>query len=88
MNTIESLYYGNLCPGDKTIIQNSEYDKLLKTLNNLNDKLNKEISEEAQKILKEYEDVSISFNALCDKESFLEGFRIGAKLILDILLEY
>ena len=43
------------------------------------------VTPEQQKEFEDYENATISVTAICEEASFVEGFRLGAKMILEVL---
>lgn len=61
-----------------------EYALCYKRIEKCEDKLNAELSPEGQKALEEYMDAVVSLHDLAECDRFMEGFRMGAKFMLDI----
>lgn len=45
-----------------------------------------ELSEDGKSHFEAYDDLSLQILSICEEDSFIEGFRLGAKIILDVLL--
>ena len=85
MSVLSDLWYGNIEPQDRTIPRNSEYKKLLSKICEYEDKFRGIFSPEQQNEFEDYENATISVTAISEEASFVEGFRLGAKMILEVL---
>jgi hypothetical protein len=91
MNILEELYFGSINPYAKCFDRHSEYAKLIKTISDSEEKLTSFLN-----ALPEMKDQSHLFSqlmnaqgevlAFCKQNSFIEGFQLGARFILDIFL--
>ena len=82
---LEDLYYGNLTPFEKHVKRGSEYDTISKELSNTLDVFFSFLNEEERKIYRKIESDFSKLNSIAEKESFIDGFRIGAQIILEIM---
>ena len=82
-NFIEELYYGNIEPQKL----NSELsDKLSKKLNALTEKeeqLTAKLTAEDKELFLNYANTYNEFLSLSNSDSFISGFRLGAKFTYD-----
>ena len=82
-NIIEDFYYGNIEPQDV----NSELTpKLKKKLSNLAEKeeqLTARLAGEDKELFQNYISAYIEFSITSNADSFISGFRLGAKFIYD-----
>lgn len=85
MNTLEDLYYGNLFPHEKCAKLNDEVKELLKLLNRNEEKLISTLSDEQKETFEKYKDCNREISEICEREIFLNGFRLGAKIIVDVV---
>ena len=85
MHILEDLYTGNVRPGERSFRQNSQYSRALAPAVESGDALIKSLTEEQKKLFEEYMDAQREVNILTDCETFIYAFKLGAKLILDIL---
>lgn len=85
MSILSELYYGNICPMEKHIKVDGEYKKLLTKATDLMEKLNESLSEEDKSIWNEINDMSSIMESISERESFIEGFCLGARTILEIM---
>ena len=85
MHILEDLYTGNVRPGERSFRQNGQYKQALAQAVESGDALSKSLTEEQKKLFEEYMDAQREVNILTDCETFIYAFKLGAKLILDIL---
>ena len=85
MNTLEDLYYGNLFPHEKCAKLDDEVKELLKLLNRNEEKLLVTFSEEQKINFEKYKDCNREISEISERELFLNGFRLGARIIIDVV---
>lgn len=81
---LSELYHGNLNPVAKSVVQDSEYQKAMQKISDLEEKLMKQLDDEQQKLLQEFISEQMKLNTISGEERFTDGFRMGAKMILEI----
>lgn len=84
MLILEEFWRGNICPGETKMRPRSEYTLCYKRIGKCEEALNAELSQEGKKALEEYMDAVASLHDLAECDRFMEGFRMGAKFMLDI----
>ena len=86
-NIIEDLYYGNIEPQEV----NSELTpKLKKKLSNIAEKeeqLSVRLNGEDKELFQNYVSAYIEFSTTSNTDSFISGFRLGAKIIYDTFVK-
>ena len=85
MRVLSELWYGNIEPQDRTIPRNSEYKKLLSKICEYEETFRGIFSPEQQTEFEDYENATISVTAICEEAAFVYGFRLGAKIMLEVL---
>lgn len=84
MTVLENLYYGNIQPCDNK--QSAEVRRKLSAMTAAEEKLMEDIPDNAIRT-----EVLEAFNkqteliALCERDAFIDGFRLGARLMIEIL---
>lgn len=81
---LSELYHGNIRPAEKEIVPNSKYKKAQLALFDLVEELDKRLNEEEKKMLDEVITAWGNLSAIGSEEYFTDGFRTGAKIILEI----
>lgn len=83
MNCIEELYYGNLEPQELTVENSSELKRKLSKLVLKEDELTSLLNAKEKELFSEYTGACTEFTSISNVDSFISGFRIGARLIYD-----
>ena len=78
------MFYGNICPCDKEIINGSELEKLQYKLADLSDELVEELTVKQIELFEDIMSCWGDINTLTGEEYFTDGFKIGAKIIMEI----
>ena len=87
MQILEDLYIGNVRPGERMFKRNSQYAKALDETVKAGDALTASLSEEQKAFFEDYMTAQREVNILTDCETFCYAFKIGAKIMLDVLTE-
>ena len=88
MYILDDLYWGNIVPTDKTVKENSEYRMLQKKDGELDKRLRETLTQEQKDIMKEQELIRVEMMSMTEQDMFISGFRIGARMVLDVLGKY
>ena len=73
--------------GERTFKQNSQYSRAIKALTESEEKLDATLSKEQKSLLNDYRYAQQELMVITDCETFIRGFQIGAKIMLDVLTE-
>ena len=87
MHILEELYVGSIRPGERTFKQNSQYSRVIKALTKCEEKLDAALSKEQKSLLNDYRNAQQELMVITDCETFIRGFQIGAKIMMDVLAE-
>ena len=87
MHILEERYVGSIWQGERTFKQNSQYSRAIKELTESEEKLDAALSKEQKSLLNDYRDAQQELMVIPDCETFIQGFQIGAKIMLDVLTE-
>ena len=85
MNILEELYYGNIVPNEKCAKLDDEVKELLKLLNRNEEKLAAALTEAQKETFEKYKDCNREISEISEREIFLNGFRLGARIIIDVV---
>ncbi len=88
MYILDDMYWGNITPTEKTVKENSRYRKLQKQNGELEEMLRETLTQEQKNILKEQELLWGEMMSIMEEDMFISGFRLGARVILDVLGKY
>ena len=84
-NIIDDLYLGKINPNEFTRIVHTGYKRLGKESADLYDWLLKNLEGDSKKNFEEFVDKDCSMDAIEVRLRFIEGFRLGAQIMLDVL---
>ena len=84
-NIIDDLYLGNLNPSESTRIIHKEYNKLAGEAVALEEWLSGNLEGDGAKKFGEFVHKECSMGAVEARLRFVEGFRLGAQIMLDVL---
>lgn len=85
MSILSELYYGNICPTEKYLLKDGEYKKLLIKITDLMQKFTESLPDELHIIWNEINDMNSAMNNISDRESFIDGFCLGTKIMLEVI---
>ena len=83
---IEDIYTGRLSAGNRTFKRGSEYEKALSELVKREDALRGKLCPDGGEALAAYAQAYANLNSIYNLENFSIGFRMGAQVMLAILL--
>ena len=85
MKIIEDLYYGRIAPYEMNISATTEYQKL-KALAERNENLLREsLSDEQKELLDKLIETVTDISSISERDMFINGFRLGVKLMIDVM---
>ena len=87
MQVLEELYLGGIRPGERMGKRNRQYDKALEETIKVGDALTASLTPEQKKLFENYMDAQREVNVLTDCDTFIYGFKLGAKIMLDLLTD-
>ncbi len=87
MLILEDLYLGNVHPIERGFKRNSQYAKALDEVVKVGDALTASLNENEKKLFEDFMDAQREVTVLTDCETFLCAFRLGAKIMLDVLTD-
>ncbi|MBR3780404.1 MAG: hypothetical protein IKK63_04290 [Clostridia bacterium] len=80
---IEEFYYGNIEPQESITELKSEIKKKLDALSQTEEQLTSKLTEEEKGLFIKYASQSSEFLCVSNANSFVAGFRLGAKFTYD-----
>lgn len=84
---IEDLYYGNIEAQELSSELGSTLKKKLNTLAKSEEELREKLSAEEKKLFEKYTNSCNEFLSMCTADSFISGFRLGAKFTHDVFVK-
>ena len=85
MDTIRELFYGNIHPFERDVPKDSEGDKLAKLTIRHENALKATLNESEAELLEKYKDAMTELSCLSECEGFINGFRLGVRLMAESL---
>ena len=85
-NFIEEFYYGNIEPQSRSTKQNKTVQREMKILTTNEDLLTEALSDENKKLFLDYVNAWSIVNGESNLDSFIMGFRLGAKFTFDTFI--
>ena len=85
MNTIQDLYYGRISPYEMSISTAPEYLKLKTLADQHEDWLRETLSDEQKKLLDKLIECITDISSISERDMFINGFRLGMKLMIDVM---
>ena len=85
MNTIQDLYYGRVSPYEMSISTVPEYQKLKALADRNEDSLRESHSDEQKELLDKLIESVTDISSISERDMFIAGFRLGVKLMIDVM---
>lgn len=86
-NFIEQFYYGNIEPQESSSELTAEMKKKLSHLTKKEECLNEKLTDEQKDLFADYTSSCNAFTSVCCADSFMVGFRFGARFAYDTFVE-
>ena len=83
-NMIEELWYGNVLPAEKPMPPGSALSRMTNTVVAAEQALEDELPEPKRELLVNLEKAQFNLSAQRETEAFCDGFRLGAKMMIDV----
>lgn len=87
MLILEDLYLGGIRPNERGFKRNGQYAKALDELVKVGDALTDGLNEEQKNLFEDYMTAQREVNVLTNCETFCLAFKLGAKIMFDVLTE-
>ena len=84
---LEEFWNGNIAPGEGRYHSKKEYKEAWKRVESMEDQLKERLTAEEWELFTAYQDAERTAGVISDADIFIEGFRMGAKIIMDVLLK-
>lgn len=87
MRILEELRYGNIEPSEYDASPSAEYKELLHLIRRNEDKLLATMADAQKELFSRYKDCVREYQAMAECLLFQNSFRLGARMMLDIIAE-
>ena len=84
---LEEFWNGNIAPGEGRYHSKNEYKDAWRLVEQTEDELKERLAAEDWELFTRYQDAERGAGVIADADIFIEGFRMGARVILDVLLK-
>ena len=84
---IEELYYGNLEPQELTTEISPKLKKKLSSLAKKEEELSVMLPEKEKELFANYVNAHNEFSSISNSDSFISGFRLGARFAYDMFVK-
>ena len=85
MNILEDLWFGNISPWERPFKKDSAYAELLSLVIRHQEDLLSRLNDEEKEIFEKYADCSTQMREQTEREAFVKGFTLGAKIIIEVM---
>ncbi len=86
MLILEELWNGNIAPAEGQYHPKREYKEAWGLVDAIEDQLKEQLSPENWKLFNNYLDAEGKARCLSEADIFIEGFRMGAKVLIDVFM--
>ena len=83
---LDELFYVNICPDTDCRIREEETKQLIKYVVDHHEKLQATLTDEQKEILEKFDDCNAELTNINEKAIFSYAFRLGAKIMLEVLV--
>ena len=87
MTVLEELWYGNLEPSAFDSSPSKEYKELLNLVSRNEEKLLASMTDEQKELFSKYSDCVREFHALAECLLFQNSFKLGARMMTEVMEE-
>ena len=87
MNILEEFWYGNLDPAEYDARPSEEYKELIRLISRNEEKLLATMTDEQKDLFSRYTDCVREFQAMAECLLFQNSFRLGARMMLEVMEE-
>ncbi len=88
MSILEEFWYGNIEPADYDASPGKEYKEMLQLISRNEDKLLATMTDTQKELFSRYTDCVREYQTMAECLLFQNSFRLGAKIMLDVMKEY
>lgn len=84
---LDKFWKGDIVPSEGRYHPNREYAKVMQIMERCDDTLKSHLSQEDYQIFQEYAEASLSTACIESCDNFIDGFRLGARMMMDVLMD-
>ena len=87
MRMLEELYFGNIDPNTQTFDRHSNFGKAMQVMSDTEDELLKLLEGKENQLFRDFVKAQSEINGITGVEKFIKGFKLGARIGLEIVSE-
>ena len=87
MNAIKELWHGNIQPQEDSRTNTKEMKELIGYIARHHEELDKDFTDEQKETFEKFQDCWSEYMSLAEEAIFVYGFKLGAKMMLEMLNE-
>ena len=87
MSVLEDLWFDNLVVNDAEIRKGSDAERVLAAMVRSDDALEETLTERQKEQFRNGKDLANQLLTILEKEAFVRGFRLGARMTAEVLSE-
>lgn len=84
---LDKFWKGDVAPGEGRYHPRKAYSKAIQVMEQCDDTLKAHLSQEDYAIFREYAETSLEASCTESCDNFIDGFRLGARMMLDVLTD-
>ena len=84
---LEKFWKGDIAPGEGRYQPRKDYSKSIQIMERCDDVLKAHLSQEDYQIFREYAEASVAAGCTESRDNFIDGFRFGAQMMMDVLTD-
>lgn len=84
---LEEFWYGNVTPSARCFVRGTKYDEACRMLCRNEERLMALLAEAEGEIFQRYQDCQREMNQISECETFIQGFQLGARFMLEVLTD-
>ena len=85
MTILQDLFHGNITPDDSGFDRNSKYGRAMQAVAEHEERLLALINDEEKSLFISFRDAQAALNGIAAEENFILGFRIGARIMIEVI---
>ena len=87
MNVIKELWHGNIIPQEDSRTNTKEMKELIGYIARHHEELEKDFTDKQKETFEKFQDCWGEYSTLAEEAIFVYGFKLGAKMMLEMLNE-
>ena len=84
---LKDLWYRNIDPQKKTLLQSNEYNDVFSLMLKNQETLNSMLNDKEKEVFEKFCDCSNEVNLYNEEDTFVAGFKLGARIITEALCD-